>query len=78
MGREAARISLCLADAHHHGFPAQPAERITRVFGNWLTLAVADIVAAYVRHRLMPADPAGDARSACARHIYRYVYLSYA
>jgi len=26
-----------------------------------VTLAIADIVAAYVRHRLMPADPAGDA-----------------
>jgi len=33
---EEARISLCLADARRHGFPAVPNVRITRVLGNWL------------------------------------------
>jgi hypothetical protein len=38
---EHARITLCLGDAHHHGFPTEPDDRITRAFGNWLELAGA-------------------------------------
>jgi hypothetical protein len=36
---EEARITICLADAHRHGVPAAPDDRITRQLGNWLELS---------------------------------------
>jgi len=36
---EQARITICLADAHRHGFPTTPDDRITRLLGNWLELS---------------------------------------
>jgi len=36
---EEARITICLADARQHGFPAAPDDRITRVLGNWLEIS---------------------------------------
>jgi hypothetical protein len=34
-----AEIRICLVDAHHHGFPVEPRDRITVTFGNWLELS---------------------------------------
>ena len=34
-----AQISVCLVDAHHHALPAEPRDRITAAFGNWLELS---------------------------------------
>ena len=36
---EAARITICLVDARRHGFPAAPANPITRLLGNWLEIS---------------------------------------
>lgn len=36
---EEARITICLADANRHGFPASQDDRITRQLGNWLELS---------------------------------------
>jgi hypothetical protein len=36
---EEAKITICLADAHRHGFPYTPDDRIPRLLGNWLELS---------------------------------------
>jgi hypothetical protein len=38
---EPAIYTVLLLDAHHHGFPAVPDDRITRDFGNWIELTGA-------------------------------------
>ena len=36
---EEAKITICLADAHRHGFPSGPDDRINDLLGNWLELS---------------------------------------
>jgi hypothetical protein len=64
LGRYELVTSQAVLDELAEGRPDRVADRLALVSGLPLLPiepAIADIVEAYIRHRLMPADPAGDA-----------------
>jgi len=70
--------SEAVLDELAEGRPDRSADRLSMLSGLPLLPidpAIADIVEAYIRHRLMPADPAGDALHLALASFYKCDFL---